>query len=162
MLFLGTSLSGLYKEIIMRIESEHSPDVVALSVIHRDCFAPGWNEEAFAGLFSIPGTLAFVAHNNAGFGVLRVVGDEAEIITMAVLFRHRRSGVGKLIVDSMLHFAKACGVRTVFLEVRKSNIAAIELYRKFGFSEMSCRAGYYHNTDGSCEDAMVMKRALSA
>jgi ribosomal-protein-alanine N-acetyltransferase len=146
----------------MRIESENSPDVVALSVIHRDCFAPGWSEEAFAGLFATPGTLAFVAHNNAGFGVLRIVGDEAEIITMAVLFRNRRSGIGNMIVDSMVHFAKACGVKTVFLEVRKSNIAAMALYHKFGFSEISCRERYYHNSDGSSEDAIVMKKVLSA
>jgi ribosomal-protein-alanine N-acetyltransferase len=136
------------------------PDTTALSAIHRDCFMPGWSEEAMAQLFAIPGTLAFVASGNAGFGILRIVGGEAEVITMAVLCRRRRQGIANAVADAMLHFAKACGVKTVFLEVRKGNEAAAALYRKFGFTQMSERKDYYHNSDGTTEDAVVMKKTL--
>ena len=47
----------------------------------------------------------------------------------------------------------------VFLEVRPSNTAALELYKKFDFAHVGKRRGYYPNKDGR-EDAYVLKRSL--
>ena len=48
------------------------------------------------------------------------------------------------------------GVNKVFLEVRSSNISAIALYEKKGYTKISVRKKYY--ADG--EDALVMVKEL--
>lgn len=145
----------------MFLQPSGSPDCAQLSAIHRQCFAGGWDAPAFAGLLGVHGTLAFIAPEHAGFGILRLLGNEAEIITLAVLPSCRRSGIGRAIALSMLQYAKAQGVTSVFLEVRESNQAARVLYQEAGFSMISRRKQYYaKNDDGPQEDAIVMRRTM--
>jgi ribosomal-protein-alanine N-acetyltransferase len=82
---------------------------------------------------------------------------KAHIVSVAVLPPYRRKGIGQaLITEAMegmrLHNAKQC-----FLEVRMTNTAAVNLYKKLGFQVTRTIYGYY--ADG--EDAYVMSRKLS-
>ena len=54
---------------------------------------------------------------------------------------------------------RADGVRTVHLEVRRSNQAAIALYRQLGFEQVGERRGYYRDNG---EDALLMSLSLEA
>lgn len=137
-----------------------SPDYSLLSAIHSSCFDRGWNREEFNGLFAIGGTLAFIAPQNNGFGILRITGDEAEVITLAVLPHCRREGIGKTLVSSMLAYAAERGVTAVFLEVREDNEVAKALYAALGFAIISRRKHYYRNSNGSETDAIVMRKTL--
>jgi ribosomal-protein-alanine N-acetyltransferase len=128
-----------------------------LAALHTACFDKGWNEQAVRELFAIFGTTAFIAPGNKGFGVLRQLGHEAEILTLAVSAPYRKQGMGKAIVTSMCAWAKGQGIKAIFLEVRQSNIAAQELYRQNGFNLLSQRKDYYRSADGVSEDAVVMK-----
>ena len=47
------------------------------------------------------------------------------------------------------------GIRTLWLEVRASNAAAIALYESLGFNEATIRRNYYPTADGH-EDAIIM------
>ena len=47
----------------------------------------------------------------------------------------------------------------IFLEVRKSNLSAIQLYEKNGFNEIGIRNNYYQNRDGT-ENAILMGLAI--
>ena len=138
-----------------KIEMTALPDFALLSAIHQACFAQGWNQQAFSDLFNITGTLAFTA-DIAGFGILRLLVDEAEILTIAVLPEARRQGIGKTIFSSMLQWAKEKNVKSVFLEVAESNITAQELYKSAGFAIVSRRKNYYNHN----EDAIVMQKSL--
>lgn len=55
--------------------------------------------------------------------------------------------------------ARQAGAATLLLEVRPSNVKAVELYRHFGFAQICVRRGYYP-ADGGREDALVMTHAL--
>lgn len=144
----------------MSIEPTDSPDFNLLCSLHGRCFAPGWGREAFLELFLVKGTLAFVAVDKSGFGVLRVMQDEAEILTIAVMPERRRKGVGNDILGRMLDYAGEQGVKTLFLEVRQSNIAARRLYEAKGFVVISQRKNYYRNPGGTWEDAVVMRKQV--
>jgi [ribosomal protein S18]-alanine N-acetyltransferase len=51
-------------------------------------------------------------------------------------------------------------VRTLFLEVEEGNTAALALYARQGFTEVSRRAAYYRKSDGSAANAIIMRRTL--
>lgn len=90
-----------------------------------------------------------------GFAILRQVGDDGELLQIAVDISARHKGVGDLLIKAVLEHAKENGFNSVFLEVRKSNEAAVQLYEKRGFKSIRIRRDYYINP---VEDALVMVR----
>ena len=81
-----------------------------------------------------------------------LVGDEIQILNVAVHPERRQHGIGRALVELVLHEAQAQHVGTVTLEVRRDNGAAIALYRSFGFTESGVRRHYY----GRGADAILM------
>ena len=75
------------------------------------------------------------------------------IISIAVHPLHRRKGYGKMLMEHVLKFMKG----KVMLHVKKSNLGAIDFYKKLGFEEIGEIKGYYR--DG--EDAILMAKMLS-
>lgn len=75
----------------------------------------------------------------------RNLGEEAEILDIAVAEKHRRHGHARYLLEKFLELVRQHGIRDVFLEVRESNLAAIALYRKFGFSTPGRRPNYYRD-----------------
>ena len=84
------------------------------------------------------------------------VADELHLLAIATASHRRRTGIGRALVQRLVDFAFERDVRHVFLEVRRSNDAAIALYRSFGFYLLGVRAKYY--SDG--EDALEMALEL--
>jgi ribosomal-protein-alanine N-acetyltransferase len=88
-----------------------------------------------------------------GFGGMWVVVDEAHITNIAVLEKHRRQGIGRAILHTLLSTAKEERCRAATLEVRVGNIQARRLYESFGFAPVGIRPKYYSDTN---EDALIM------
>ncbi|HVU00144.1 MAG TPA: GNAT family N-acetyltransferase [Polyangiaceae bacterium] len=84
------------------------------------------------------------------------VADELHLIHIATSPAARRRGAARALMTALVDHATEHKARLVLLEVRRSNRAAIRLYRSFGFSAMGVRRGYY--TDG--EDAVEMMLTL--
>ena len=82
---------------------------------------------------------------------------ERHILSVAVNPALRRLGLGRALVSATLTEARAMSARLLFLEVRRSNIAAIRLYRKCGFVAVNVRKRYYTDND---EDAVEMAYAI--
>ncbi|MBN2557555.1 MAG: ribosomal protein S18-alanine N-acetyltransferase [Clostridia bacterium] len=83
--------------------------------------------------------------------------EESHVTNIAVREDFRNRGVGGLMMEHMFSEAKRLGVRTMTLEVRESNAAAIRLYEKTGFYKVGIRKKYYPDTD---ENAIIMNRML--
>jgi ribosomal-protein-alanine N-acetyltransferase len=92
-------------------------------------------------------------HPVVGHGGVWSVLDEGHITTIAVHPNYRRMGVGELILLGLIDQAYELDVQQLTLEVRVSNVAAQQLYAKYGFSCVNIRKRYY--TDNN-EDAMIM------
>jgi [ribosomal protein S18]-alanine N-acetyltransferase len=82
--------------------------------------------------------------------------DEAHIILMTVHPQYRRRGFGYGMLLQLLEAACSRGMKYATLEVRVSNIAAIALYTKLGFTSAGTRRNYYSDNG---EDALVMWRS---
>jgi [ribosomal protein S18]-alanine N-acetyltransferase len=87
-----------------------------------------------------------------GYGGLMFAVDEAHVTNLAVHPDHRREGVATRLLLALAREAIDQGCPAWTLEVRASNAAAQELYRRFGFAPAGVRAHYYEGV----EDAIVM------
>lgn len=88
-----------------------------------------------------------------GFLIAWHVADELHVLNVATAPPLRRRGIASALMRAALDYAKQSRVRIVLLEVRRSNRAALRLYRTFAFSAMGIRPNYYSD-DG--EDAVEM------
>jgi [ribosomal protein S18]-alanine N-acetyltransferase len=85
------------------------------------------------------------------------VADELHLINLATHPGMRRQGAGHTLLGALVEHAQTERVRLVLLEVRRSNRAAIELYRAHGFCAIGVRRAYYAD---NAEDALEMMLAL--
>ena len=137
-------------------------DLSGIARIERASFADPWSEESFRRLIGVKPAIFLVAENEpddavAGYIAAFSVGEDGEILNVAVAPDHRGHGLAGQMLDAVLIEFAARGVRTAFLEVRESNQAARALYASRGFSEIGRRSGYYRRP---VEDALVLRRVL--
>ena len=90
-----------------------------------------------------------------GFLMYTELEDTVDILDIIVKEEYRRHNIASCLIDSMMSNIQE-SVKLVTLEVRKENIPAIELYKKFGFEIVTTRKNYYQNQ----EDAYLMGRRL--
>ena len=126
--------------------------------LHQSAFTRqrGWSAQEFRALLAQPGVLQISASN--GFGLIRVIAPEAELLTIAVSPNAQGQGLGGRLLRSVLKTAEAFGASEVFLEVAAENAPALALYDRAGFARIGTRPHYYRYPDGSREDAILMRR----
>lgn len=134
-------------------------DAARLAAIHAEAFDAGWSAETIARLVDQVGVIAL--SEDAGFILIRVVADEAEILTLAVRPSARRCGVGARLVRQAADRARDDGAVRLFLEVAEDNTAARALYAACGYETVGRRPGYYVRPDGSNEAALILALNLS-
>lgn len=94
-----------------------------------------------------------------GYAILMPGVDEAELLDIAIAAPHQQRGWGRKLLDEMFVLARRRNLQRMVLEVRASNLPAINLYRKAGFADIGLRREYYPAENGR-EDAILMGRGL--
>jgi ribosomal-protein-alanine N-acetyltransferase len=146
--------------VVIRRAQDNGIDPQAILAIDRACFAQGtvnvaaelerpWSQVWVAREATSPEPRAFL--------LAWLVVDELHLLSVATLPDHRRKGMARALLERAIDFARRERVRTILLEVRRSNSAAIRLYRAFGFSAAALRARYYAD---NFEDAVEMSLTL--
>lgn len=133
-------------------------DITQVVAIDRECFPPDWTSPPYRKDLESNAMAHYLVACDAGAQVAGVIGlwmmaDEAHIVTMAVRPARQRQGVGESLLVAAIDMAIELNARMMTLEVRRSNTAAIALYRKYGFAEVGSRRAYYGT---SREDAVIM------
>ena len=135
-------------------------DLARIVEIEQLAFPTPWSLSAFRRELTLPFSRLMVAtvgedHFSAPAGFLCrwLVADECHVLNIAVHPEHRRFGLGAELLGATIAEAREKGADLVTLEVRRSNLAARCLYRKFEFEERRLRRHYY----GPGEDAIVME-----
>lgn len=96
----------------------------------------------------------------AGFAVVRLVLDEAELLTICRSEIWAGQGLGDALLAMAMTLARSRGARAMFLEVAASNRTACNLYDALGFRQVGRRSRYYRLADGAAEDALVLRAQL--
>ena len=131
-------------------------DLETLYQIERECFTiEAFGKQHIAYLLENPNAVSLVAQINnaiAGFiiGLIhrhygKITG---RVYTLDVAVKYRRKGVGLKLLDEIERIFIKRGVKTCYLEVRKDNMAALELYRKHGYVEVEELKDYYKGVHG--------------
>lgn len=135
-------------------------DMEELVALERLCFDYHWTREQFAmglerGVYRILGIRC--QGRLAGYIAFSLVADEMEILNLAVHPDFRRRGFGAALLRRALDICAKKGIARSFLDVKASNGAAIDLYRKFGYERIGVRKRYYPDTG---DDALLFRHDL--
>lgn len=88
-----------------------------------------------------------------GFAGVWFMKDQLHLVTLAVLPSFQKIGIGSILLINCFGLAISADMQSIVLEVRKSNFAAQNLYKRFGFKKIGELPRYYRDND---EDAIVM------
>jgi len=117
-----------------------------------------WRAEEFADLLTMSGT--FACGDARCFALIRVIADEAELLTIATHPDHQRQGLARALMTAWQAEAATRGAARAFLEVAADNPGAIALYDACGYQRVGLRRGYYPRPQAPASDAILMARTL--
>lgn len=146
----------------LRIRPMQNADIEQVIAIDQSSFSLPWPKSAFDyEINENPHSLSLVAEISSETAAQRIVGmvvvwlilDEAHIATIAVDHSYRRQGIAQLLIAEAMRQAIPRGAQIATLEVRQTNLAAQQLYQKFGFEIVGRRIRYYQDNH---EDALIM------
>ncbi len=92
-----------------------------------------------------------------GYAGLWIMYEQSQITTIGIDLQYQGQGLGKKLMNEMIALAIEAGCTTMSLEVRISNVKAIQLYESVGFKKATIRKDYYQNNH---EDAYLMVKGL--
>lgn len=124
--------------------------------IEKASFRSPWGEAAFLGEIANKFSRLWVHQSHGrvdGYICFWRILDEVHLLNLAVDPEARRKGIARRLLAGMLNHCASEGGRSVWLEVRPSNSAALGLYQGMGFKHVGRRPRYYSDTG---EDALVM------
>ena len=132
---------------VMQIEKAAYPFPWTLRLF-KDCLQVGYT----ASVLELEHLIAY--------GLMSIAADEAQILNLCVHPDWQTCGYGRYLLKHLLKLAKQKRAKSVFLEVRPSNEAAIHLYHQTGFNQIGVRKRYYPNGDKGREDALIFAMEL--
>lgn len=149
-------------EEIIQIRPFQAQDIDSVVSIERKVFPAPWSERSFldcAQWKEFWFRVGELEGQVVGYFVAQVVEGEAELHNIAVDPHFQKRGFGHQLLEYFLSEAKKVGVKDVFLMVRPSNLAAIQLYQFFEFVLLDRRPKFYEDTQ---EEALIFYKRLDS
>jgi len=142
----------------MRVREAQRKDWEGICQVEQEAFSQPWTKDAvIRELMNIDLTMYYVLEDEQGviwgYAGLWHVLDEGQITNIALRKACRDRGYGELLLRLLMEAAWKRGCSVIFLEVRFSNLPALHLYLKLGYTVVSVRKQYYTQPT---EDAYVM------
>lgn len=138
------------------IREMQKADLSQVCVIEKENFSLPWSEKSFEDSMGREDTVFLVALQGemvVGYVGCYCIAGEGEITNVAVKESHRKMGIGGTLLEELYKKGKSLDTTEFFLEVRKSNEAAISLYTRQGFVKEGIRKNFYEQP---VEDAVIM------
>lgn len=135
-------------------------NITDIANLEKMCFSMPWSEKSISDSLNLENTLFIVAYHQD-----KVVGyigayknyEDVDITNIAVNPECRRKKIATQMLIYLLGILDKKTSENVFLEVRKSNLAAIKLYENNGFEMIGTRKNFYEKP---LEDALLYKYSL--
>lgn len=145
----------------MKYRKMTADDVCGVHEVEKSCFSDPWSLSAFKDELKNKLARYIVAENEDGCIVAYIgawyILDEAHITNVAVHKDYRGKKIGNQIMQVFIDKCNKDNMGSITLEVRKSNIIAQNLYKKYGFMMGGVRKEYYSDNK---EDALIMWKQL--
>ncbi|AKJ95756.1 MULTISPECIES: ribosomal protein S18-alanine N-acetyltransferase [Thioalkalivibrio] len=138
-------------------------DVEGVMRVEREAYVYPWTARIFEDCLRVGYDCWVLAVDGrqVGHSVLTVAAGEAHLLNLTVDPRWQGNGLGRFMVRRLFDYVCSQDAEALFLEVRPSNVAAVQLYRSEGFEHIGTRPRYYPLPSGR-EDAWVLTRRCAA
>ncbi len=145
---------------VEKMGREHLDEVL---LIETSSSLTPWTKEMFLEELGNPLAHSFIyrvdeaqGHLPAGFICFKNIGEESELLNIAVHPLYRRKGIGRKLMQFYMELGRAKQIKTFYLEVHVSNPSAIRLYQEFSYQPVGMRKKFYQ---GKFDALMMVKRA---
>ena len=137
-------------------------DLPAALETEAACYPQPWSRNTFVDCLEAKSkgyhcVALMLDESLAGHCIFTVIIDEAELLNFCLAPAHQGQRLAKPFLNQVLADMAEQGAANIFLEVRKSNEAARQLYHSVGLSQLRVRKNYYPAPQGR-EDAILMSR----
>lgn len=152
------------KNLITGVQGEYgilpicASDSKEIAMLEKKSFTHDvWSESSISSDIEHENRIWYKAQNSSG----KIIGycafmysdDSAELLKLAIDERYRNRGIATTLLLHALYDIRNLKKDMIFLEVRKDNVPAINLYKSIGFVQVNIRKNYY----GACVDGLVMR-----
>ena len=146
----------------VRLEPVHENMLDAVVSIEQRAYSHPWTRGNFAD------SLKSGYHRSAVWADKELLGyfvamqgvQEVHLLNITVAPAYQGQGLSVLMLDALRLWARGQQADCIWLEVRKSNARAIQVYSRYGYSRVGERKNYYPAHQGQREDAVVMSLKL--
>lgn len=142
----------------MKIRKAKKTDAEALAILAKNNLHEGFSKSSFLSTIENENAIVLIAQiKNEIVGFLVSYFDvygESELLQIAVDNNFRKNHIGKTLLLELIKNLKDNNIKSIFLEVRESNVTALSFYSYFGFVELGIRKGFYNNPK---EDAKILR-----
>ncbi|WP_232020248.1 ribosomal protein S18-alanine N-acetyltransferase [Sulfuriflexus mobilis] len=155
-------MSAILQAVPIRLRPMRETDIDAVIAIENAIYPFPWTEGIMRDCLRVGYCcwLAVQEEQVVGYCIMSIGAGESHLLNICIHRDWQRQGVASQLMKNMLNIARRHGAETCLLEVRPSNIVAIELYEKLGFSQVGLRKAYYPAENGH-EDALILAYPLS-
>lgn len=154
-------MSAILQAEPVRLRPMHEADIDAVMAIENDIYPFPWTAGIMRDCLRV-GYCCWLASQNdqvIGYCIMSIGAGESHLLNICIHRDWQRRGIASQLMKHMLTIAKRHGAEVCLLEVRPSNRKAVEMYEKFGFSEVGLRKSYYPAENGR-EDALILAYPL--
>lgn len=131
-------------------------EIPEVAKLEEKCFSSPWSEKTLAESLKNEFSYFVCAKSGekvAGYAGMYYICGEGYVFNIAVDENFRKMKIGTNLLKHLIHFSKSKNLKFLSLEVRQSNIAAINLYEKLGFKNLGIRKNFYEFPK---ENAVIM------
>jgi ribosomal-protein-alanine N-acetyltransferase len=147
----------------LNYEPMQESDIDDVLALEQSVYPHPWSRGNFADSLA-SGYQAWILRDQQqrllGYFLVMPMVDEAHLLNVAVAADWQGQGLGHLLLNQAVACARGLGMESVLLEVRPSNTRALEVYQRYGFTQIGRRKGYYPAASQQREDAIVMRFEL--
>ncbi len=136
-------------------------DISAVIQLENEVYQFPWTDRIFKDCIRVGYDcwLAHLGNTVVAHAVISIAAGESHILNLSVTSNHQGKGIGKQFIQFLLNIARNKRAQIMMLEVRPSNIRAINCYSSAGFNEIGCRKDYYPAPNGK-EDALLFAKQI--
>lgn len=130
----------------------------ALLAVEQQAYSHPWTRGNFIDTLTAgyQAELLLAGDELIGYYVAMQGVQEAHLLNVTVAPRHQGQGWARVLLEALNAWARSRGAQSLWLEVRKSNTRARQIYETHGYHQAGVRKAYYPATGGLREDAIVM------
>lgn len=143
----------------IKIEKMTLENLESIKNVLSTDFDDFWSYNTLKDELNAENSYVIIAKDNneiVGFADLKIIIDSADIMNIVVRKTYRHNGIGSILLEHLINYAKSKNLKSVTLEVNEHNLSAVHLYDKFSFDKIGIRKKYYNGES----DAIIMSKNL--